>query len=212
MWTREKPGLLAAVLASAAVFVPYQALCAPETRIELRIGDTPDRITRNAPELASYLAEIRKEVRAAEQLGCDFEKEMKKCERENARRKAQRKKLRDCDEVAPIDPIEIIEPGLMIDATLAYRDEKVVFDIPGTWSNDEILAVLELTAVGHGFRVVAGGGEGGNEYGYRFAVIVADNSLLGGRFRPVDSWVDSYPLDFYRLPKEQRGRSGCYKD
>jgi len=241
-------------------------------------------------------------------LGQEFAKAAEECERENARLKAHRKKLRDCDEVAPIDLVTIDEPGLIIDAALAYRDGKVAFDVPGAWhlrfrggfeggplreirvdlrpvfrdvpdllqrfdelsasaerllaalersglrkfrddsnnfrrpndraftlqavrrelaenrcggnykfllgawSNEEILALLELTAEGYPSRVVAGGGEGGDERGYRLAVIVADNSLVGGRFRPIDSWVDSYPLDFYRLPKEDRDRSGCYRE
>jgi len=39
---------------------------------------------------------------------------------------------------------------------------------------------------------------------------VADNSLVGGQFRPVDDAVNSYPIDFYRLPKEHRGN--CYSE
>src|SRR5262249_30050180 len=80
----------------------------------------------------------------------------------------------------------------------------------GAWSNDDILALLELTAEGFGSDVVAGGGEGGDERGYRLAVIVADNSLVRRRFRPVDRSVKSYPLDFYRLPNWDR--PACYRE
>jgi hypothetical protein len=128
-----KAGLAAALLASAAVLVPSNALCAAETRIELRIGDAVDRIRRDFPQLAPYLAEIEKEAREADQLAREFAKAAAECERENARLKAQRKKLRDCDEVAPIDPVRIDEPGLIIDATLAYRDGKAAFEVPGAW-------------------------------------------------------------------------------
>jgi hypothetical protein len=85
MWPGDKSGLVGAVLASAVLFVPCRALCALQTRIELRIGDAPHRVTRYSPALKRYLVEIRKEVQAAEQLARDFEKEMEKCARDNAR-------------------------------------------------------------------------------------------------------------------------------
>ena len=280
MWDERKTGFVAALLATAALFAPSHPLCAPETKIELSIGDTADRIRRDVPRLAPYLAEIEKEARGADQMAQEFAKAAEECERENARLKAQRKELRDCDEVLPIDPVMIDEPGLIIDATLAYRGGKVAFEVPGAWhlrfrggfeggplreirvdlrpvfrdvpnllqrfdelsasaerllaalersglrkfrdddsnnfrrpndriftlralqrdlaqtqrteqdqircggkghyllgawSNEEILALLELTAEGHPSGVVAGGGEGGDERGYRLAVIVADN-------------------------------------
>jgi len=125
MWDERKTGFVAALLTTAALFAPSYPLCAPETRIELWIGDTADRIRRDVPRLAPYLAEIEKEAREADQLGQEFAKAAEECERENARLKAQRKKLRDCGEVAPIDPVTIDEPGLIIDATLAYSTERM---------------------------------------------------------------------------------------
>jgi len=297
MWDDRRTGFAAALLATAALFAPSHPLCAAETRIELSIGDAFDRIRRDVPRLAPYLAEIEKEAREAAQMDQASAKAAEECERENATLKAQRKELRDCDDGASIDPMTINEPGLIIDATLAYRDGKVAFEVPGAWhlrfrggyeggplreirvdlrpvfrdvpdllqrfdelsaaaepllaalersglkkfegipniqlpdrprlidriftlkalqrdlrcgghyryllgawSNDEILALLELTTQGDiGHRLVAGGGEGADEHGRRLAVIVADNSLLGGRFRPVNSWVRSYPI-VYVLP------------
>src|SRR5262245_34105234 len=308
-WLRMKARLAAALLASAAVLVLSSALCA-ETRIELRIGDTADRIRRDIPQLAPYLAEIEKEAREADQSNQDTAKAWEECKRDNAKLKAQRNKPRDCDEVAGfIGEAQIDEPGLIIDATLAYRDGKVAFDVPGAWhlrfrggfeggplrairvdlrpvfrdvpdllqrfdelsaaaerllaaldrsglekfqdsskdsrryngriftlkalqrdlaqtqrtkqdrircgtrahyllgawSNDEIFAMLELTRMGHNAPVVAGGGEGGDERGYRLAVIVADNSRVGLGSHPVDRRMRSYPGN---VPD----RPDCYKD
>ena len=69
MWDERKTGFVAALVTTATLFAPSYPLCAPETRIELRIGDTADRIRREVPRLAPYLAEIEKEVRESRPVG-----------------------------------------------------------------------------------------------------------------------------------------------
>ena len=58
----------------------------------------------------------------------------------------------------------------------------------GAWADDRVYAVLALTGKQDGDVM----GAEGKDLGWRLQVIVGDNSLVGGRFRSVDSHVRSF--------------------
>jgi hypothetical protein len=58
----------------------------------------------------------------------------------------------------------------------------------GAWADDRVFALLVLTGEQGGDVM----GAEGKDLGWRLQVIVAQNSLLGGRFRPVESHVRSF--------------------
>ncbi len=300
--------LLAALLAGACILA-RPAYSRSDPTVTIGIGDRAEELPKRMPFLASYLAAIKAEVEGTKSAADEIEQEMEKCKKESAALIARGLKGRDCDEEFAFDPPEVHEPATAIQATLAYRDKRVSFDVPGVtllrlrqrgsgskgeeliseisadfgptfpdvagllrrfgefqvsaarvalavdrsglprypdhpnvpgsrrsldkdiftlsslkrdleetqftdelrsrhggryhyllgaWAGDEVYALLAVTGEQDGDVL---GKKPGTDRGFRLRVIIGDNALVGGRFRPVDSWDHYFPLDFSRLPK-----------
>jgi len=61
----------------------------------------------------------------------------------------------------------------------------------GAWASDGVYALLLLTGEQDSDVL---GDKAGTDGGFRLRLVVADNALVGGRFRPVDSWDHALPL------------------